>query len=706
MDPNHLKHDEFLVECKVRNLVGSHLTMFNTLVDALGAEVTHDVLVPNRAHEAARKKPKREIDTCARKLFELKQHIQDSIIEMPVKELSIMKSRIIHVNSRLSRIANSPTYNQAALEYLQIGTSLLDLVIKLLADPSKLDESIQTLGNLTISAPSEIESEVDEANRGEQKEFKNQTSKSPLTKPEDSSSPIAHSSKMFPSQEVMAALANSPKSSELFNLLEQINQLAKPPPKLPVHRRETSDSDEESYDSNQCSRTLRKPRSKSTLSSGPHHPKVRFSKVETKTSTSSANISDSNQLSTDELLKIIQGRFNKLGTPFIESEQQKASSYFPKPQLFNFNPSVPPSSTSFTAYQTPTISTSQSFTPNHSTVPVTPLPTLPISSPNDFHPLPFNKFRPDTWNLKFSGSKKDNVSIDRFLKRVERMALRYQISQNRLVDDLSFLLDGDAKEWYWTYLEKMGYVTWVQLKAELIRRFQIRKSDDDVYIDMSTRKQDYPKESFYDFYFAILQMSMQLRVPMPDHELIRFLKANMRPGLHLALGNQLSQIHAIDQLVLRCVEFEDLWTKFGYSPESALSPPSRVVNELSCSAPVIDPDSASAIDINEIRFNQNGYRPPVPRYADYSNKNSIKPSTSSTDVICYSCNQHGHYANNCPASKKKSADESGLCLNCNFKLGNVKSESRPSNASLPQKPTTSEISNQADGVVINPKTSS
>lgn len=54
------------------------------------------------------------------------------------------------------------------------------------------------------------------------------------------------------------------------------------------------------------------------------------------------------------------------------------------------------------------------------------------ATPSMISTLPFN--------LTFQGSRNDVVTVERFLNRVERMAMRSNISQNRLVDELSVLL--------------------------------------------------------------------------------------------------------------------------------------------------------------------------------------------------------------------------------------------------------------------------
>lgn len=52
------------------------------------------------------------------------------------------------------------------------------------------------------------------------------------------------------------------------------------------------------------------------------------------------------------------------------------------------------------------------------------------------------------------------------------------------------------------------------------------------------RKQNYPKEKFYDFYSAILKCSMQLRIP---------------------IGYELQYIDNVNELIQRYVELEELW---------------------------------------------------------------------------------------------------------------------------------------------------
>lgn len=105
--------------------------------------------------------------------------------------------------------------------------------------------------------------------------------------------------------------------------------------------------------------------------------------------------------------------------------------------------------------------------------------------------------KPEHWNLFFEDLKSDNVFIERFLHRVERMDCRYNITQNRLVDGLSVLLKGDAFEWNWLFVERHENVSWNTLKSELINRFQVHRSED---VRFFNPKQNFQKKSVYDFY--------------------------------------------------------------------------------------------------------------------------------------------------------------------------------------------------------------
>lgn len=104
----------------------------------------------------------------------------------------------------------------------------------------------------------------------------------------------------------------------------------------------------------------------------------------------------------------------------------------------------------------------------------------------------------------------------------------------RLVKEFSVLLHGEPYEWYWNFVQKKGLVTWQQLRNEFVKMFRDRRSDDDIKIELESRKQKYEKrESFLQFYNLMLAKSLNLQTPIHDNEFLRILKKNMRPVCRL-----------------------------------------------------------------------------------------------------------------------------------------------------------------------------
>lgn len=148
MDINDLKHDEFLVESDVREFSGSHVTRFNLLIEALKSEKDHPVLIPVRAHANALKNPKREINLIANQIQELKQDFVDNVTTISDAELKIIRSRLIHCIDRLNRISSSPNYKNLAVEWLEAGRKLFELVSTFDKESASLADSLASINNM------------------------------------------------------------------------------------------------------------------------------------------------------------------------------------------------------------------------------------------------------------------------------------------------------------------------------------------------------------------------------------------------------------------------------------------------------------------------------------------------------------------------------------------------------------------------------
>lgn len=186
---------------------------------------------------------------------------------------------------------------------------------------------------------------------------------------------------------------------------------------------------------------------------------------------------------------------------------------------------------------------------------------IPEESPNvNENPgphLPIHK-----WNIIFDGTPFGSP-IDRFLYRVEHLAKSNRIPFSKLVNDLHILLRKIALEWYWSYLQRNGIVQWENLIQDMRSRFQDRKTDFEIRQSIVARKQKF-RESFLEFYSAILDSTLSLNQSLPESEIFFILRQNMSSELQLKLAGR--KISTVPELVNQCVDIEDTWLRVNNCP--------------------------------------------------------------------------------------------------------------------------------------------
>ena len=422
----------------------------------------------------------------------------------------------------------------------------------------------------------------------------------------------------------------------------------------------------------------------------------------------------------DELMNLVEAINSKLNT-HIQSTLNKLDSSI-KPALkqkqgysnnthsrhVHFDPPIPPPSSVISPPQ---------ISPDH------------LANPSAHnHSIDFHRSEESRslskWNIRFGGrsdERGNERSVDRFLFQVEFLANAYHVSAARLVKELSVLLRGEPYEWYWNYIQRNNIVTWQQLKAELIKMFRDRRTDDDVRRDLEARKQRYDRhESFLQFYNEMLSKTLKFRTPFPDADLLRILKQNMRPGLQIALAGE--NIMSIDCLIQRCMTLEDIWTRLNCNPENNCNPNRRYVNEIF--NPHIPPPVQSQSDNSNSNYFVHDYpnnynSVPTPNYdcPDFSLQNQInqellapppinnfrynpevcsinpfvkndnysrrefsnQPNQSNDNDVCFNCFEKGHWSRDCnlPCQRK-------FCNGCHhsksFKANCSRCQSRSENS--------------------------
>lgn len=278
------------------------------------------------------------------------------------------------------------------------------------------------------------------------------------------------------------------------------------------------------------------------------------------------------------------------------------------------------------------------------------------------------------WNINFNPSSKETIPIEQFLYRVEHLAKVYKISHNDLVNDVQFLLSGEACQYYWLFLKTTSNLNWADLKVALVTRFKDRKTDFDIKFELHSRKQNVPRETFLEFYNAVLTISYTLKVPLSDSDLIDLLMRNMRDGLMISLAGE--SFTSIQELVKRCVALEDSWSRIGYIPENNLQR-RRNVSELGeCQQP--QPMNNSSNELNNYSFDASVSA--LAQSYNTFNKASISTPNNRT---CWNCDAVGlHHWIDCTDSvKRKFCYGCGAkntlkpnCVRCSTKSGNLRSE--------------------------------
>lgn len=128
----------------------------------------------------------------------------------------------------------------------------------------------------------------------------------------------------------------------------------------------------------------------------------------------------------------------------------------------------------------------------------------------------------DKWPIKFKGVDGNG---SQFLKKVERLKLLYDYSDEMVFKNFHKVLEGQALDWYFIYGDEYPESNWSHLKIEFARVYKRRESDMCLISSMYGRKQG--RETFEKFYNDVIEMNFSLKKPLPDEQIIEILRENM-----------------------------------------------------------------------------------------------------------------------------------------------------------------------------------
>lgn len=265
------------------------------------------------------------------------------------------------------------------------------------------------------------------------------------------------------------------------------------------------------------------------------------------------------------------------------------------------------------------------------------------------------------WNLQFRGTTTE-FPVDEFLFRVETLARSSNIAENMLPFGMHYVLHGAAQDWYWVYHRDNPHADWDTFKGAMRRHFSLIETQVEIREKISKRKQR-SGEAFNDFYLAVAGLAARLNQRMPDNELVEILRANMAPQLKSALLFHPTQ--TVATLQEYCKRYERLWQVEAVSanrqPKPSFTPR---VHEIFVPVEPI-PYGVQQVDPN-VYYDASQYPYPY-AYADQveaiqKHDDQKKAANRSDLMICWNCDEMGHTFDVCTV-----ATRNVFCYGCGLK---------------------------------------
>ncbi|XP_073816245.1 uncharacterized protein [Musca autumnalis] len=238
--------------------------------------------------------------------------------------------------------------------------------------------------------------------------------------------------------------------------------------------------------------------------------------------------------------------------------------------------------------------------------------------------------RVDKLGLNFSGDPKD-LRVADFVYRLEIMREQYGIPWAEVLRDFSFLVSGQAREWYWLYRRNNIGTDWEGLKLALLSQYQTPQSKFDLLRELLERKQRY-NEPVNAYFHEMGILRSRLMQPVSDNDMIKILKGNIREDIKRHVYQM--TISSVEQLRIECIDAERNFPRRETKPMTVPQRPNRQVNEIYEEEQCINiegDDILAEDNISAIRFQQ-----------------QAKPQ-----IKCWNCRENGHLFMDCPAEYRK-----------------------------------------------------
>lgn len=241
--------------------------------------------------------------------------------------------------------------------------------------------------------------------------------------------------------------------------------------------------------------------------------------------------------------------------------------------------------------------------------------------------------RVDKWDISIDGNP-ENLFIEDFIFRIEYLQKYHSVPWAELQGEFHKLVKGDAKDWYWLMLRQKKINSWGDLKHALMLQYGSNRSEYEFMRDFEERRLK-PGESIDAYFHAMKKLRSRLRTQLPENEVIRIIKRNLRQNISQILYPM--KLYSVEQLRDECKEVEKMYIR----REPATAPnQSRYANPRKHIDEVFDeyPEEEENKLVEEIR------------YPKKSNPNNIPPENNK-GLVCWNCKTPGHVFTDCPSTQ-------------------------------------------------------
>lgn len=244
----------------------------------------------------------------------------------------------------------------------------------------------------------------------------------------------------------------------------------------------------------------------------------------------------------------------------------------------------------------------------------------------------------EKWGISYQGHR-DAMTIEDFLFRLEYLKEHYRCSWGEILRDFHRLLSGEAREWYWLYIRSNRNLDWPSLQFALQRQFASQQTDFELMREITERKQK-PTETIDEYFHAMGILRSRLRNPIPEYEMVRLMKGNLRESLAKLVYP--IAVYSIEQLRMECKEVERCFPRKERMPQGGFVPRAchvnEIINQVNEQEPPGDEGQAS---VEELRYQRVTKHP------------SNRDASSRKNLTCWNCGAEGHVFTDCMSLQRR-----------------------------------------------------